>query len=173
MSAEISDNFAGDDFFGYNNLSSLTCFDFLINICEYLPINDIMVMRQVCKQWYKDCKEKLKVCAVGLNADGWYQWSNEETKVMGWGMRLLIDHVGNIKGMNKNSHNYSQIKIYSGTFQESQFNVNVKFPYTDQENSYKGRIDDGVFRGKSTIIVSLGSRKPGQTATIEGKVKWL
>jgi hypothetical protein len=166
--------------FKYSMFAELPKYDFFMKVCNYLTLQEMLMLRTINKNWYQDCK-KTKFYQIGLDSSGIATWDETEKNtaknfpsniVNGWGMIFSIDETGSVRGTNKNNCALGQRKQYTGTLVNGVFKISVYFPYTEQENIYVGSIDDSLlFKGTFTLLKSTGQREAGDTGKMQGNVK--
>ncbi len=159
-----------------NPLSTLPSQDIWTKVSSYLPMSVVATTRQVGKTWLEEGKKKVLIYKIGLSKDGWSQWDGGE-RIMGWGMKILIDNEGNISGGNLNEGDHAPTakrKEYTGKLEGGILKINVIFPDTGQQNYYEGTIHQeggrDIFRGRFTLVNTAGSRQVGTGGIVEGIV---
>lgn len=162
-------------------MSVLPNHDVFANILELLTIVEIAYTRRVSKIWYVGGKKCATIYKIGLNKNGWSKWDTDNNASFGWGMCIVVDCRGNIRGKNKNDSENSgninsvitQQKVYEGRMVRNKLSINVKFPSTNQINQYEGDIINNRWYGTFKLIRSPNGEKGrsiGSGGIMEGDV---
>ena len=160
-----------------HSLGDLVHCDVWLQVLNNLKVKEIALTRRVCRDWYSVGKQWITLYQIGLDQNGWSQWNNDKSKTYGWGMLISVDYRGIVRGMNKNNSDHAvtaRLKEYSGKCRDKQFDLQVIFPQTGQENNYKGtfveREDKKYFTGTFLLLKSCGHRSVGDGGIVEGLV---